>query len=192
MTETTPRREATRAKLIDAAIDEFAERGIDATSVEQLCDRAGFSRGAFYSNFATKDDLCIAMLESHREHTLSQLEQLVAQPEADQLDWLVDEALPGFFRLLAPNDAHRLTMMEIRLRATRSPELRERLAAFDLETRRIVEELLTEATAKFGVEPRLSSAQFFAVFEAVYFHPTCTASDPDLLPNLLTALIRRR
>lgn len=191
MTETTPRREATRAKLIDAAIDEFAERGIDATSVEQLCERAGFSRGAFYSNFATKDDLCIAMLEAHRGHVLAQLEELVAQPAVDELDWLVDEALPGFFRLLAPNDAHRLTMMEIRLRATRSPELRERLAEFDRETRRIVDGLLARATAKFGVEPRLPSSQFFAVFEAVYFHPTCTASDPEVLPNLLAALVRR-
>ena len=51
-------------RLVEAAITQFAARGIDATSVEQLCDAAGFTRGAFYSNFASKDDLCTAIIEA--------------------------------------------------------------------------------------------------------------------------------
>ncbi len=70
MSETTRRREVTRHRLVEAAIDEFAIRGLDATSVEQLCEAAGFTRGAFYSNFATKDDLCVAIMEYHRDQVL--------------------------------------------------------------------------------------------------------------------------
>ncbi|MET0296255.1 MAG: TetR/AcrR family transcriptional regulator, partial [Microbacterium sp.] len=59
----TRRREATRQKLLDAAAQVFAEVGLDAASVEAICERAGFSRGAFYSNFETKDELMLALTE---------------------------------------------------------------------------------------------------------------------------------
>lgn len=59
----TRSRENTRARLLDAAAEVFAEVGLDAASVEAVCDRAGFSRGAFYSNFASKGELFLALVE---------------------------------------------------------------------------------------------------------------------------------
>src|SRR6478752_5244530 len=58
----TRRREATRQKLLDAAAQVFAEVGLDAASVEAICERAGFTRGAFYSNFETKDELFLELV----------------------------------------------------------------------------------------------------------------------------------
>src|SRR5918995_5988854 len=58
---TSRRREATRQKLLDAAAQVFAEVGLDAASVEAVCERAGFTRGAFYSNFETKDELFLEL-----------------------------------------------------------------------------------------------------------------------------------
>ena len=55
------RREATKQKLLDAAAQVFAEEGLDAASVEAICERAGFTRGAFYSNFETKDELFLEL-----------------------------------------------------------------------------------------------------------------------------------
>lgn len=52
--------EQTRTALLDAAIELFIDRGIEATTIEEVSAAAGFSRGAFYSNFASKDDLFIA------------------------------------------------------------------------------------------------------------------------------------
>ena len=46
-----------REALLDAAIDLFVERGVVATSIEDVVSRAGFTRGAFYSNFDSKDEL---------------------------------------------------------------------------------------------------------------------------------------
>ena len=57
----TRSRERTRGKLLDAAAQVFAEVGLDAASVEAICDRAGFTRGAFYSNFETKDELFLEL-----------------------------------------------------------------------------------------------------------------------------------
>lgn len=66
MSETTARsttrsRENTRARLLDAAAEVFAEVGLDAASVEAVCERAGFTRGAFYSNFESKDELFLEL-----------------------------------------------------------------------------------------------------------------------------------
>ena len=51
----TTRRQATRERLLDAAFEVFAEQGVHASTVEQIAERAGFTRGAFYSNFTTKE-----------------------------------------------------------------------------------------------------------------------------------------
>jgi len=56
-------REQTVAGLLDAAAELFAERGVNGTSVEQIAERAGCSRGAFYGDFSGKRDLIVALLE---------------------------------------------------------------------------------------------------------------------------------
>jgi AcrR family transcriptional regulator len=60
------RRDATRERVLDAAREVFAERGVFGATVEEICERAGFTRGAFYSNFEDKDDVLEALIE--REH----------------------------------------------------------------------------------------------------------------------------
>jgi AcrR family transcriptional regulator len=55
-------REETRRRLLEAAGHLFARRGYEATSVEEIAEAAGFTRGAVYSNFRDKDDLFVAFL----------------------------------------------------------------------------------------------------------------------------------
>src|SRR6202012_1334901 len=62
---TRPTRDDTREKLFEAAALVFEEQGIGHASIEAIAAAAGFSRGAFYSNFKSKDELIIAMLEAH-------------------------------------------------------------------------------------------------------------------------------
>ncbi|QLD11249.1 TetR/AcrR family transcriptional regulator [Microbacterium oleivorans] len=69
----TRSRENTRARLLDAAAEVFGEVGLDAASVEAVCDRAGFTRGAFYSNFASKDELFLALVERSSSEKLDRV-----------------------------------------------------------------------------------------------------------------------
>lgn len=62
-TRVTKRRGETRQRLLDAAVSVFAERGFGHATVEDVCDRAGFTRGAVYSNFASMDELFFALYE---------------------------------------------------------------------------------------------------------------------------------
>jgi AcrR family transcriptional regulator len=57
------RAEETREALIRAAAEEMAEKGIEHASLNAICDRAGFTRGAFYVHFKDRDDLLAAVVE---------------------------------------------------------------------------------------------------------------------------------
>ncbi|MFC9355228.1 TetR/AcrR family transcriptional regulator, partial [Rhodococcus sp. NPDC057014] len=59
----TKRRGQTRRRLLDAAVEVFAENGFGRSTVEQICERGGYTRGAFYSNFASLDEMFFAMWE---------------------------------------------------------------------------------------------------------------------------------
>src|SRR5207237_2583883 len=61
------RRELTRTALVEAAADVFAKRGFDAASLEEIAEAAGFSRGAIYSNFGSKEELMLAVVERYNE-----------------------------------------------------------------------------------------------------------------------------
>ncbi|MBL1079502.1 TetR/AcrR family transcriptional regulator [Nocardia sp. 2] len=67
------RRSETRQRLLDAAFEAFAEDGLGRCTVEQLCDRAGYTRGAFYSNFTSLDELFLAMWEQRSAAMLAQV-----------------------------------------------------------------------------------------------------------------------
>ncbi len=57
------RQAQTRAALLDAAAELFVERGLQGTSVEAIAERAGYTRGAFYSNFSTKEEVFTELLQ---------------------------------------------------------------------------------------------------------------------------------
>ena len=70
--------------MLDAAAAVFIDRGIGAASVEEIAEAAGFSRGAFYSNFADKDEIVLALLERMSQQSVAEIEQLmVDHPDPD-------------------------------------------------------------------------------------------------------------
>lgn len=71
----SPRRDAwkqqTRDALIAAALELFVEQGLDGPSLDAICERAGYTRGAFYVHFADRDALLVAVMEKVGEAFLS-------------------------------------------------------------------------------------------------------------------------
>lgn len=81
-----PRREAakadTRAALIDAAMTAFAEEGLDNPSLDAICERAGYTRGAFYVHFQDREDLIRAVSERYLSALVSSVTEYDESPEA--------------------------------------------------------------------------------------------------------------
>ncbi|MGV9937080.1 TetR/AcrR family transcriptional regulator [Streptomyces olivaceoviridis] len=79
----TRRRVRTRARLLDAAFAVFAAKGYGRVSIEEVCEAAGFSRGAFYSNFATLDELFFALYQERADLIAAQVADALAQDGPD-------------------------------------------------------------------------------------------------------------
>ncbi|MBP1326437.1 AcrR family transcriptional regulator [Leucobacter exalbidus] len=77
-TAPSARRQATRERLLEAASEVFVEDGFQGAAVEAICQRAGFTRGAFYSNFSSKEELFLALLEREFARRAANLEAKTA------------------------------------------------------------------------------------------------------------------
>jgi AcrR family transcriptional regulator len=66
-------KQESREALVRAALELFAEEGLDGPSLDAICDRAGYSRGAFYVHFASRDELLVAVMEKVGDDYLASL-----------------------------------------------------------------------------------------------------------------------
>lgn len=145
---TSRRREATRQKLLDAAAQVFAEEGLDAASVEAICERAGFTRGAFYSNFETKDELFLELAGRVARARVDSVRERVAQLEREgDLEDVATDALSVVQEVLDVSGDDRLAillMSEIRIHALRDPRLGAAYLAQDAEMRVSVAQIIAD------------------------------------------------
>lgn len=74
-------REQTRGKLVEAALRVFATSGYERATVDDLAAAAGYSKGAYYFHFSTKEEILLELLDAWREERTARLE---ASAEADQ------------------------------------------------------------------------------------------------------------
>lgn len=116
----------TRRELIEAAGRVFARRGIERASIDEIAAEAGFTKGAFYASFASKDELFLTIVDEKFSAEVERVEAMLgdgADPERQARDAAVD-----FVRTAnADSDWSRL-FFEFTVRAARDPEFREHLA----------------------------------------------------------------
>lgn len=67
----------TRERLLRAARAEFARRGVAAASIDRISESAGFSRGAFYANYADKHDVLLELLAQHQRDEIAAWQDLL-------------------------------------------------------------------------------------------------------------------
>lgn len=154
----TRRREQTRARLLAAAHEVFAEVGMDAASVETICERAGFTRGAFYSNFESKDELFLALITQLAEDKLDEV--------AGRVRGLPPHALSDTGRLVRQvvgvSIGERMEpqlISEIRTQALRDPKLAEAYLAWQGVLRGRVEGIISSVVDAYGLRLRLPLAE---------------------------------
>lgn len=115
-------RQQTVSRLLDAAERLFDQRGIAETSIEEITDAAGYSRGAFYSNFDDKDSLVLRIIERQQDRSIDETTAIVdGAADGDQML----ERLLEWSRTLG--DAGTPIGIEYVLYASRNPQLRPRM-----------------------------------------------------------------
>lgn len=147
-----PSREETRDRLLTAAAGVFAEQGIAGASIEDICDAADFSRGAFYSNFGAKDDLVLELLHAHLDSNIADIERIYEQSE-DPVQFLTDMESSKRVRQ-GPLDIENgaLLRLELILYALRNPGNRPRLVAYQQRLRDLNRSIIERIGEVVGLE----------------------------------------
>jgi len=137
----------------------FEEQGIGSASIEAIAAAAGFSRGAFYSNFKSKDELIIAMLEDHVERSIARNLDLLAQHE--NIDDFLN-ALKSMDRSKQdPLGRAPLLHMEMVLFVARAEKRRPELAKRLRARRKLVTDIIETSLRKSG-QPAAQNATWTA------------------------------
>ena len=178
---TRPTRDETRDKLFEAAARVFEEQGIGGASIEAIAAAAGFTRGAFYSNFASKDELIIAMLEDHVAQSIRRSLDLLAKHQN------LDDFLDAFKRMdrsqQDPLGRSPLLHMEMILFVARAekrrPELAKRLRARRKLIADMVETTLKDSGRPASVNPAWTAAVVLALDDGFRLHRLI---DPETTP----------
>ena len=71
----------TRSSLMKSATKLFCRHGMDRASIDDVAEDAGYTKGAFYANFKSKEELFLAMLDEHFEQHVEELERAFADSE---------------------------------------------------------------------------------------------------------------
>jgi AcrR family transcriptional regulator len=127
------RTEETQAKILDAAQAVFSEQGFDKTQLEEVAARAGYTRGAIYAHYASKEDLFLALVE---QRVLTRFNSVRQAIEAEPLVAKRPEIFREWIAAQADDHAWSTLMLEFKLYALRRPESREKLLhMYDLMTK---------------------------------------------------------
>ncbi len=158
-------RDETRDRLIAAAAKLFIERGISAANIEAICDEAGLTRGAFYSNFETKDQLVLAMLDQHVDHNLAEMDRLLTV-NPDPADFLLSLESPQR-RHDGPFGTNSVLYLEFVLYALRNPGNRKRLAELEQKSLAFNQRVVQYQADTLGYELPLPVADIARFVEAL-------------------------
>lgn len=161
------KRASTRAALLESAANTFMRKGFEAVTVEGITEAAGFSRGAFYSNFGSKDELFLALIESRIQGSLADI------AAAFQHGSTANERISSGGRfledLVAKDRQWCLLYMEFWSLAARDPKLRRQFAAHYELWRTGIAEMIGLQSRGLGIEldapPGELASALIALFE---------------------------
>ncbi|MBU7580908.1 MAG: TetR/AcrR family transcriptional regulator [Porphyrobacter sp.] len=155
-------REQTRERLLAAARTVFARNGFGGASIDGIAERAGYSRGAFYSNFAGKEAIFLELLARHMEGE-REAGRRIAESSAD-LNQIID-ALAERYATDQNDQEWCMLSVEFSLQEGRSPAFAEQAAALNaahLAGSAEVVRRLCQIANVHAVDPNRAAALFLA------------------------------
>lgn len=185
-------RERTRARLLDAAAEVFAEVGLDGASVEAICDRAGFTRGAFYSNFDSKEELMLALTSHIAEQKMALVADRARELQEAGVRLAPAELIERMLDVAVDRRIGILLTSEIRTHALRDPRLAETYLAWQGGIVERIGEVVGELARAYGLRPRIAAAEFAHVIMQSWEDTAATALMEGLDFDAMRARVNER
>lgn len=171
----------TRARLLEAAFHIVAEGGVAAASIRGVCDRAGFSQGAFYSNFASKDELLLALMEGYMAEIIAVLDGVVDQHSDRSLQDSL-RAIAGRLAELAQRPVLSLLAIELHLHARRDPGFAGHFDRVKAQYHKQFAQVIAKLIDHHGLKPIISPLQMSIAMHALWSGSIVQATVSDALP----------
>lgn len=162
------RRQQTREHLLAAAAQVFAERGFHGASLDEVATVAGFTKGAVYSNFKSKEGLFLALFRARYEQETEVLRATLDGSEIPSQARLSD------FVALFQDQAHLargdfgLLYQEFWLYAARNPAVRKEFTQVDDEAAEALAELIAAERDSLGLDPLDDGMQTARIIEILF------------------------
>jgi AcrR family transcriptional regulator len=172
----------TRQCLMRSAAKVFSSRGLEQASIEEVAADAGFTKGAFYANFASKQELFLAMLDERFADRVSELDRVLDGDE--NLDVQARAGAEDFMRYLASDPEWERLFFEFAAYASRDEAFREELVARYRTLRERIAELVRRRIEQAGAEPPVPVEQIgtmlFAMANGIALEQML---EPEALPE---------
>ena len=130
---------AKKQLIIENAIQLFAEQGFEATSIQQITDKCGISKGAFYLSFKSKDELIFSLIDYFMTEVVADIEQVV-NSERPTSHLLYDYYTETFNTFKTHADFARIFMKEHR--TTFNVEIFEKIESYMFILNKLVHEIV--------------------------------------------------
>ncbi|OBA71383.1 TetR family transcriptional regulator [Mycobacterium sp. 1554424.7] len=171
---------AARTRVLDAALDLFAQHGVSGTSLQMIADAVGVTKAAVYHQFRTKERIVLAVTERELFRLGPALEAAEAHDDG-----------------LEARDALLVSMVEMAVRDRRLVRTLQfdpvvvRLLAEHEPLQRFMQRLYNVLLSDAGLDGRIEAAMFSGAISAAVMHPLVADIDDDTLLDRLTVLSRR-
>jgi AcrR family transcriptional regulator len=150
------RQARTRSKLMSSASRLFCRRGLEQTSVDQIALQAGYTKGAFYSNFKSKEELFLALLDQKFGEELERIERTLTTDKPP--DEAARDAGEDFMRFMRSDPEWERLYLEFVAYAARNEEFREELLTRCRSMDQRLEEVFRRWSQEIGIVPPIPLA----------------------------------
>jgi AcrR family transcriptional regulator len=182
------RQAETRTSLLRSAAHLFCKRGMEGTSVEEISSDAGYTKGAFYANFKSKEELFLAMLDEHFAAEIERMDRALSGSGDPGEE--ARHAAADFTHYVFADSEWPILYFQFAAHAARDEEFREELATRSRAMREKMAEILRRWSADFPAEPPLPVEDLSAMidFMASGFVIERTV-DPDIPEELFASMM---
>lgn len=172
----------TRRRLMDAAAAVFTRRGMREASIDEIAERAGYTKGAFYANFRSKEDLFLAMLDERFAQNLERIEAVVRSDRP--LEQQAREGASDFIRWISDDPEWERLFFEFAAHATRDEAFRGELVTRYRALRERMGEIYGQRADELGIEPPIAvgdlSTMIFAMANGIAMQKLL---EPESVPD---------
>ena len=177
-----------RQLIMDTALELFAENGIESTSIKQITDRCGISKGAFYLSFTSKDELIFAMIEHFISEFVAEIDRSVRQ--SMNSDKLLYNFFYSFFSQFQEKSQHAKIFMKENLTAL-NQEIFLVLNKYDEFINSIIFSIIDQQFPQLNENMRADLAYTIKGFSKFYPELSILSNYPVDLDSLCQSLVEK-